>query len=263
MTFTLSQRRVLLDEAFECMHRLSETRQSRDAEPPGRRPEFASEILKSGDRLRELTRTYIELLPTVQLSRCPFTDAPFFHSWDNFGLDGLWWNFHKSARPLIEKWGGAFHALSGAVRVKLDACEKAPFLAEPGPDVPFLLPRLMEYPGVTAVISQISVGEHMAFPIVYFSQPGLPWKDRANDWGRNHYCYKDDQGAIRMGEHFDAEDEHQYEIQEAIAANRLRWIAPDDPLMRIQTGLANCPFVGLPGIRSVARIQNGKLWRPD
>ena len=263
MTITKPRRRELLDEAFECMLQLSTVKDERSQLPPGKGAEYSGVIDELGGRLHALTNTYIEQLAIIQMSSCPFTGKPFHHSWDEFGLDGLWWNYHKSARPLVEKWGGAFHALSGAVQVNVDYVEYAPFLTEPGPDVPFLLPRLMDFESIVAVVSQLKVGEHTAYPIVYFSETKLPWKRRANDWGRNHFCYKDDRGAIRVGEHFDAEDEHVYDLNDAIESNRLRWIAPDDKDMRVQNGLVNCPFVNLPGARSVARTRAGELWRPE
>ncbi len=261
MAFDSTTRRNLLDEAFVCLREFAELTDQRDQAGPGHRLRYVDAIRTVGDRLRELTVAYREGLHVIPLSRCPITDESFSHSWDPYGLDGLWWNFHKPVRLLKEPRGGKYHALSGAVLLQPGEVAAAPFLVEPGPQKPFVLPRLMEFDSVTAVVSQIQLGAHTAYPIVYFSDPGLTHEDGANEWGSNRFLYEDDTGGMRTGEYFDAEDEHLYDLNPWLESRRLAWIAPDDAQMRVQWGRENCPYLRLESSSpQVTRIMDGKIW---
>ena len=260
MPFEEREREALLRDAFACIRRAADFADRRDASPPAEARGYAIEYSKEKDRLRELSELYRAGLHVTQLSRCPFTGEAFTHSWDPFGLDGLWWDFHRPIRFEREPRGGKYHAMHGAVLLAAERAPETPFLVKPGPQRPFLAPRLMAFPSVKAVISQLPLGDHIAYPIVYFSDVPLPYDDGANEWASNRYIYFDNDGASHIEEYYDAEDQHIYDLRHWIESERVLWIAPDDPALQLNRGISGCPYLAVRGPAEVTRIMDGEVW---
>lgn len=203
---------------------------------------------------------YLAGLPRVRLARDPFTGTVVSHSVDTVGLDGLWWRYEDVVRP-VEDLPRTFFAITGAVTLA-DTVEDVPFLVKPGPEVPYVIPRMLLHRDVRAVVSTVLVGAHTGYAVTYFADPAPPMLARCNAWGANEFWYTDDRGTG-----WDASDEEDddadFELGPWVESGRLQWVAPGDTEVRLRKGLEGCPYVGLPGRRSFVRVQDGAAWTPE
>lgn len=235
-----TKRRALLDRYFALLRRVD------DGE------DVAGE-------LAEVAREYEEGLPRVELSRCPYTKFVVKHTFDGYGLDGLWWSYEGPARPFRERLYTC-QALTGAVRLEAPV-EAFPFVAQPGPGVPYVMPELFERPEVRAVVSSMGCGRHTAWCVAYFApgeMDGVRWP---NDWGTGRRW---SEGGTKAGGWFDAgepaAEDLDFDLKRWLDAGRLEWIAPGDDSMTLRQGSAGCPYVGLSGERRWQRVSGGEVW---
>ncbi|HEV2953960.1 MAG TPA: hypothetical protein VG015_07705 [Candidatus Dormibacteraeota bacterium] len=208
---------------------------------------------QEGDQLIGLLRRYTEGLPRPTLSRCPITNAEVVHSIDTFGLDGLWWHYESALRP-EESLPPTYLALTGAVHLAKDL-EKATFLVVPGPEAPFVVPRMLVKEGVFAVVSHIKIGAHDGYPIFYFADP-IPTGLRFNTWGRPMY-HLDDNGDRLWNKAPEDEQELDFDLAPWIEQGKLLWIEPGDREAVLQKSVKGCPFIDLPGRRTFTWMQYG------
>lgn len=77
-------------------------------------------------------------------------------------------------RPSLPSDPPTLLGVMGAAQLTGDAADVAafPFLAKPGPEVPFVLPSVLERPDVLAIASAQLVGTHAGFAIAYLIEPG-------------------------------------------------------------------------------------------
>ena len=190
-----------------------------------------------------LRAEYVAGLPRVKVARCPFTDAVVTHSLDTAGLDGLWWRYEDVVQQ-AEDLPATFFALTGAVRLG-EPVEDVPFLVKPGPEAPYVVPRILLHNDVRAVVSQVAVGAHTGYAVTYFADPAPPLLARVNTWGANEHWFTDERGTW-----WDSSDEDESELDFELApwvdSGKLRWVAPGDADGRLRTGLDGCPYVDLP-----------------
>ena len=215
----------------------------------------------AGRRTREALRAeYAAGVPRVRLSRCPFTKEVLTHSLDTAGLDGPWWRYEDVVRR-VEEVPETFFALTGAVRLA-DAVEDVPFLVKAGPEVPYVVPRILLHRDLRAVVSTVKVGPHTAYAVCYFAEPTPPLLARINAWGANEFWFTDAYGTWWDSSDEDGE-EVEYDLAPWVESGKLQWISPGDSDLRLRTGLAGCPYLDLPGRRSFVRVQDGTSWTPD
>lgn len=217
------------------------------------------------NRRGELRETYLSLLPSVEISRCPFSSEVVRRAIDVIDLDGMYWEAKGPTRPPTEDAPTSMIALTGAVAIG-EPVAWAPFLAKPGPEVPFLRTDVLRHEGVAAVISRIGVGPHVGYPIVYFLDPvegAVPAELRLNEWGSERFRSLDPDGVWRWGTDLDDESTYEYEIAPWIEAGKVGWIEPGDASLTVRFGLDGCPYVGLQGRRAATRIEEGDVWWPD
>lgn len=232
------QRRRLLEEAFALM-------------------EPALEDVEAAARLAELRRRYEAGLPRILLSRCPWTGALVWHSFDPFGLDGLWWDYHNPARPVRERvW--FCRAITGAVAIEAPV-ERFPFLAKPGPGAPYVIPRLLEVPQVQATLSSLACGRHRAYCVAYFAVQETPGLDWPNDWGANQRWDEGGESAGGWCETSEFEEEWDFDLRPWIRSGKLAWIAPGDATMTLRRELEECPYLSLRGTREMQYVQDGQV----
>jgi len=228
--------------------------------------DWQSQLAGLGKEIEELLRRYLEGLPVRDLSRCPFTGEKFSLAIDDLGLDGLWWNFDAPKRP-ENKLPATYFALDGALQLEGEP-EKVPFLCSPGPDVPFVLPRLQEYIQVKAVISSIQIGPHTAYPIVYYADPMLTGEMRVNDWGTQRYWETESiiPELWTPGQYISLSPdsgEYDFDLAPWIRAGKLLWIAPGDESLTLHGHVSRCPYLDLPGSRRLKFIRDGKVWEDE
>ncbi len=217
-----------------------------------------------GDRRTELRDKYLATLEPVEVSRCPITEEVLRYPLDVVDLDGPFWDVRNPARLPPPEEPATFLGLTGAVQLTVDV-PYFPFLARPGPEVPFVLPHVLSENEVTAVVSAVLVGSHAAFALAYFAEPGADHESlpTIDEWGSDRAWRR----AGKRGWVWDSadtdEDSFDYELAPWIEQGKLRWIEPYDPSFTLRQGLDGCPYVGQPGHREVTRIEDLEVWWPS
>lgn len=205
-------------------------------------------------------RRYRELLPTIPVSRCPRTGELWNWAVDVINLDGWFWR-HASSTRRIEALPLTWLAITGAMRV-IEPVPPTNFLVEPGPGVPFVIPRILQHPEISAVISQLPIGPHTGWPITYFGSRSTG-ETMVNDWGSDeHYVYAPDGTWEGWREQTIYYKDMDFDLEPWLQSGDLYWIAPDDDTMTLRTGPQDCPYLDLTGPRANALIERGKLQYP-
>lgn len=210
------------------------------------------------DRSSGLVRSYLALLPEVTLARSPDTGELVRWRIDMGGLDGWYWRYEAAERADPEPMPAGWLAMNGAMRL-VEPVEHTNFQVVPGPGVPYVVPRLLEVPGVRAVLSQVPVGRHTGWAITYFgSNPGNV--ELVNTWGSDTYYVYDEAGAW-LGWHQSIEhvSDYAFELDPWLRSGRLLWIAPGDESAALREGVDGCPYLDLPGPRRIAYVQGGEV----
>jgi len=256
--FPTERRRALIDQYFATQHseheisQLSERATGLDAARLAQHHQFYVR------RSLDLREEYTIGVPVLPLSRCPFTNEVVQHSIDYLGLDGLWWDYDAAARP-PEQLPATFFALTGALRLA-DTIPWFPFLCIPGPEVPYVLPRLLEHPAIVAVLSSVAIGAHQGYAITYFANP-VPYDiPRVNTWATNTYTFPNEDGELAWDAQPDNPDEFGFDLEPWISSRQLLWIAPGDQTLALRDTVSGCPYLRLPGRRSITCIQEGDVW---
>ena len=244
--FSGADRRALLDEFFAVGARL-------DAVPASMEPNPADLA-----RYAELRRTYREQIPVLPLSRCPFTKIVYEHSIDPFGLDGLWWDYRSPNRPL-EMLRGNVLAFTGAVQVG-KPLEQMPFLCRPGPEAPFVVPRILSRSGVRAVLYSLPIGVHIGYVITYFADPAPDNLEGFNDWGTDFYQFESDTDRLGWNQASATAADHDFSLEPYLTSRQLLWISPGDESMTLREGVQGCPYLDLEGSRVPQLVQDGERW---
>jgi hypothetical protein len=224
------------------------------------RAELRSEAVPDDIRaeLAAAADEYVDAVPILSLSRDPFTDQVFETSLDPYGIDGLWWAYEHEYRPYVAPTD-AFFAWTGALRLGGPIPEWS-LKAMVGPEAPYVLPRILDHEDVRAVVSQVAVGPHTGYPIVYFARPTPHQLERVDDWGhRVHYVIRPD-GSPAAGHATNDDAENDYDLGPWMNTGKLMWIEPGDDDLMLKTGTAGSPFLDLPGERRRRYIQEGKDW---
>ncbi len=212
--------------------------------------------------------------PIIPLSRCPFTNRVVYHSLDIYGLDGLWWDSQAPIRP-VDSLPSSFFALTGSLSPGV--IEKAPIIAKPGPEAPYVVPEVLSQPGIKAVISTVKVGAHKAYPVFYFIENWEEGFEPMNTWGANYWSFVNadmeygynEYGMVRDDPELEYEDEdytdeeeieytHDFDLRKWVESGDLLWIQPDDPVFTLRSGAAGCPYLGIQGSRDFAVIYDGE-----
>jgi hypothetical protein len=207
-------------------------------------------------RISEINSLYEAILPEVTVARCPFSGELVRWRIDTFGLDGWLWEYTCTTGPLPERLPRAWLAMTGAMRLP-KRVERTPYVVNPGPGVPFVVPRLLDGTGVRAVIAEVPVGDHTGWAISYFG-PRPPVR-LVNTWGRSAYpVFRD---GVRGGWDADSPSmsEYDFALTKWLRSGALLWIAPGDESATLREGRRGCPFVALPGPRTVPLVLNGKV----
>jgi hypothetical protein len=214
--------------------------------------------MQAQKRMDAAVERYIDAVPIVRISRSPISGAVFENSLDIFGIDGLWWAYDRDYRPFVERVA-TFFAWTGALTL-----EGPPpvwsLKTMVGPGVPFVLPRMLRHPHMTAVISSLLIGEHVGYPIVYFADPTPFELVRVDDWGRDHYQYVREDGTPASQHAVQHSAEKDFELEPWLESGKLRWIAPGDLGLELRSGVKGCPYVGLEGERGRQYFQRGRSW---
>lgn len=244
----LKQRRKALDQYETAMNECA-----RHAPWSG---EEAQNITIARTRLAEARYAeddYFDRLPRVTMACCPFDGEPLYRTFDPFGLDGLWWR--GDAVPEEAPACMHFCMLQGAVHFNGLPPSGGDFDAHAGPEVPYVIPRILNMPGVFAVISQLPMEcGYTAYPIAYFAEKRPPVQRLTGDWPRTNFTYVSQLG---LGGWRVPNDEWDFDLMPYLESGKLRWCPPGSDCAFLATELPEeCPFLNLAGERK-ARVVRG------
>lgn len=201
---------------------------------------------------------YFDRLPRVVMSVCPFTGQPLRRAFDAVGLDGPWW--HKDLLSTITEPAAppAFKVLLGALRLGARAPQEASEEVIPGPEAPFIVPRLLNLPGMVAVIGELRVETgDVAYPVAYFSEQDIPPPKLHQHWLREGLWFKTESGEASW---LIANDAWDFELKPWIDRKKLWWMGERNGrrvALSSDSG-ASCPYLNLPGERRPQIIAGGE-----
>jgi len=192
---------------------------------------------------------YFRRLPRVPMGPCPFCGQLLHRSFDPFGLDGFWWR--SDTQPDEPKACPHFCVLLGAVELT-GPVPARDFEVRPGPGAPFVVPRLLQQPGMTAVLSQLPMEGATAYPIAYFAPRRPPVQALTAAWGRTNHVY-----TTQLGVHGwrSADEVLAFDLGPFLASGQLRWCGPGST----QLGAGECPYQSTTGARAPQLIAAGEV----
>jgi hypothetical protein len=208
--------------------------------PRPKRPQQA----RLRDTYYALLGEYSDRLPRVVMSVCPFTGAVVKRAFDPFGFDGPWWHKDRTFTPEEPAAPPTFKLVLGAVNLRGRKPAEADELVLAGPDAPFVVPRLMELPGMVAVIHRLEMATgDVAWPIAYFSSEDIAPDELHQHWTRAELWFTTEEGNESWLAQNDPWD---FDLAPWIAKGQVRWLADaDGKAAVVNTG--SCPYAGLPG----------------
>lgn len=194
---------------------------------------------------------YADRLPRVAMGACPFTGAPLKRAFDPFGLDGpFWWKDRPFAIDEPDA-PPAFKVVLGALA--LHGRNPTETLDEviPGPEVPFVVPRLLGLPGMVAVISRLEceTGD-TAYPISYWSAAQIAAEDLHQPWLRQELWID--------GSWLIATDPWDFELSRWIGLDKLFWYDAESGRVLGAGSGARCPYLDLAGERAPQSLSGGE-----
>ena len=207
-------------------------------------------------QIEPLIEEYWSILPAAELSRCPFCDEKLMRLFDAVDLNGFWW-MDRTQRPHQEpKSCPHFCLLTGALHFNGRPVEGGLFECLPGPDVPYVIPRILELPMMKAVLGSIRMDcGYTAYPVAYFAEKPSAQEKLTQSWARKVFQFKDEGG--RSG--WDIRDEaFDYGLAPWIKSGKLLWYA-DGKLNGSAKDPQQCPFWDIPGKKRPQVVVNDEV----
>lgn len=248
MTWT-SDRQALLEKLRSIEHELR---------PPKRLSHDIESIRTLMSNLDLLFAEFAERVPRVPIGRCPICDHVLEFPIDLEGLDSPWW-WDLFPQPFTApKACEHFQLLLGAVDLQgRQPVEVDTWSAIVGPGAPYVIRRLLEMEGVKAVVSRFTLGTgDFAYPITYFSEEPIPQTDLHQEWRKESWIIKNEDGAP-VG-HEIANDAWEFDLGEWFDEEKLYWIEPGDADMVLRTGRPN-PYESASGTHQKQIVASGRV----
>lgn len=172
-------------------------------------------------QIEPLVEEYWDLVPAVKLSRCPFCEQDLTRLFDPVDLTGFWW-MDRTQRPRPEPpCCKHFCLLLGAVNLNGLPPEGGLFECRPGPDVPYVIARILEMPTMIAVVSRIPLRcGYIAYPVAYFAAEPPGPRAMTQGWARKEYRFSS--GENKSGWDI-VRDKRDYDLSPWILKGKLRW----------------------------------------
>lgn len=197
---------------------------------------------------------YADRLPRVVMGACPFTGKLLKRSFDPYGLDGPWWWKDRPFDIEEPRAPASFRLLLGALALGARGPSEVRDEVIPGPDVPFVVPRLLELEGVVAVVARLELltGD-VAYAISYWCRRKIPADELHQPWLRAELW----DGGGGDESWMVANDPWDFDLERWIAADRLFWIAPGGSKVLGRTSRARFPYARLAGDRRPQSLAYG------
>ncbi|MBA3683670.1 MAG: hypothetical protein H0W72_00255 [Planctomycetes bacterium] len=177
-------------------------------------------------------------------------------AFDPFGLDGYWWHETYLLDAKEPKPPETFKVLLGALSLRDRSPTEVIDDVVPGPDVPFVVPRLLRLPGMVAVLAKrdLTSGD-TAWMISYWSRETIAARSLHQPWLRQDMWIKHDDGPVTWKI---ANDEWDYDLRPYVDDGRLLWLDSIDGSIRRATAGDRCPFLDIPGGRRPQVLAQGQ-----
>ena len=254
--WTADDRRALLDELRGLRDDLTTAAAAVNADPDdGLALQREDDAV---DRIAGLEALYLARLPTVRLSRCPFTGLTVDLSVDTFGFDGPFWDVDRPLRPLPPQGPPTLTGITGSVRLA-DEVEDTPHLVVAGPAAPAVVPALLDDES-RVVLSELRIGPHTATVACSFRRNSRDREGVAPEWGTRTWWERDAADGLVWRTAELTEDSYAFDLRPLVEVERVLWIAPDDPDAALRLGTDGCPYLDMDGTRSIQRIEGGEVW---
>jgi hypothetical protein len=206
---------------------------------------------------RRCIEAYWEALPRVPLSACPLCGHVLNRAFDPLGIDGWFWQEEMGDKPVQPPPCAHFAVLCGAVNLNGLPPRGGDRPAHLGPEVPYVVPKLLALPGLSVVISKIPLADgYTAYPIAYFAETLPRPTQLPQSWTKTTVSFTDASGEAWWTINTDPWD---FELEPWIEQRKVHWIAPGDPDFRVLSPPTPCPYVGLPGRRVRIVIEQDRL----
>jgi len=208
---------------------------------------------------RELLDQYFAQLPRYAFGRCPVCRLLLEQVFDPWGLDGFWWQETLSGKCPKPSVCEHFRVLTGALNLNGRPPLGGEAESHPGPDMPFVIPKVLELPTMVAVISSLPMKNgYTAYPISYFSKDQPLTRALANPWTKTSCNFIDSKGEPAFTYKTDPWD---FELLPWVAKGKIQWIEPGDSQNILKSWPAEkCPYADLKGLRQRQTIKNGKRY---
>jgi len=208
-------------------------------------------------KITEITLKYLQMTPVIPVSRCPYSGEVTYYSIDNLGIDGPWWDYTKPLRA-FGNLPVTFHTLTGSLKLNGEP-EKTQHQVRPGPEKPYLIKRLIETPGVKAVLSAIQIGKHTGNMIAYYKEDMNIPVEPARLWGQYLWEKVDRFGNRVYLEPDDHDYSYVFNLEDWVDEGKLLWIQPGDTEFTLRTGVNGCPYIDMDGNTRFQIIINGEV----
>jgi hypothetical protein len=195
---------------------------------------------------------YADRLPRVVMGASPFGGAALKRAFDPFGLDGpFWWR----DRPFAIDEPDApphFKVMLGALALNKRSPDETLDEVIPGPEVPFVVPRLLELPGMVAVIAKLEceTGD-TAYPISYWSPETIATESLHQPWLRQELWTEEGAWLIQT-------DPWDFDLERWIALDKLAWFDAATGRVLGHGSGERCPYLDLPGDRAPQSLSGGE-----
>jgi hypothetical protein len=210
------------------------------------------------DERRALREAYYARLPRTTLSRCPFCGMPLCRFFDPWGLDGLWWQRNEGGRGPEPEACPHFRVLVGALNLNGLPPRGGRNESWPGPEVPYVIPRVLTLPRMLAVITSVPLANgYTAYPIAYFSVTAPPAGSLTQSWTEQTYGFLSAAGRTVWTVRPDPWD---FDVRTWAERGRVKWIDPSDAFFDFSSWPpAAMPYHNLAGRREQLVIQGDRL----
>lgn len=211
----------------------------------------------ANQKLWEIRQAYCDQLPLVRFCVSPFDGLPFDHSIDLDGLDGLWWSALEPLRPM-EFLPQHVVAFTGAMTLR-EPLEPTSFLVKPGPGAPFVVPWVLDLPGVKAVLCPLMIGRHQGWPVIYFREDKASREGGFNTWGQGLSRFVVDEETSGWHEWSAGPEDYDFNLAPWVESGKLLWVPEDDPTGVPREGLGGFSWLNLPGERQLQLVCQGRV----
>ncbi len=142
-------------------------------------------------QVEPLIEEYWKWIPLVVLSQCPFCKEDLLQSFDVYDLNGFWWMDRTQRETAKGKACSHFCLLTGALNFNELTVSDGIFECHPGPDKPFVIPRILEMPSMIAVVKEIQMQcGYTAYPIAYFSKEEVELRRLTQSWVSKEHVFQ-------------------------------------------------------------------------